>query len=163
EGARTVDIGHGRIEQRHITTSGALLDSSTWPGLAQVFEWGRHVITQKTGKERTEVVYGVTSLGPERATPRRLLHMGSSQRKVANGKQVRWGAGWAVGCRRIAGALWQHPPRHGGAPQHRDWPPKMGGSYQHRGGLSPVGSSAAAGVGSHRDCIGKLNDPGDCL
>ena len=42
---------------------------SDWPGLAQVFEVGRHVITQKTEKERVEVVDGVTSLRPERATP----------------------------------------------------------------------------------------------
>jgi predicted transposase YbfD/YdcC len=75
ETARTVDIGHGRIEQRNITTSGTLLDYSTWPALAQVFELGRHVITQKTDKERAEVVYGVTSLGPERATPERLLEL----------------------------------------------------------------------------------------
>ena len=64
ESARTVDIGHGRIEQRNLTTSEALVGYSDWAGLAQVFEVGRHVITQKTGKERTEVVYGVTSLGP---------------------------------------------------------------------------------------------------
>jgi len=73
ETARTVDIGHGRIEQRTITTSEALVGYNDWPGLAQVFELGRYVITQKTGKERTEVVYGVTSLRPERATPGRLL------------------------------------------------------------------------------------------
>src|SRR5262249_51079531 len=41
ETARTVDIGHGRIEQRHITTSEALVGYSDWPGLAQVFELGR--------------------------------------------------------------------------------------------------------------------------
>lgn len=75
ETARTVDIGHGRIEQRNITTSEALVGYSDWPGLAQVFELGRHVITKKTGKERAEVVYGVTSLGPERATPGRLLEL----------------------------------------------------------------------------------------
>jgi predicted transposase YbfD/YdcC len=40
-----------------------------------VFEVGRHVITQKTEKERVEVVYGVTSLRPERATPHRLLEL----------------------------------------------------------------------------------------
>jgi hypothetical protein len=71
--ARTVDLGHGRIEQRHITTSEALVGYSDWPGLAQVFELGRHVRLQKTGEERVEVVYGVTSLRPERATPERLL------------------------------------------------------------------------------------------
>src|SRR4029453_4610073 len=71
--ARTVDIGPGRIEQRHVTTSEALVGYSDWPGLAQVLELGRHVITQKTGEERLEVVYGVPSLSPERATPERLL------------------------------------------------------------------------------------------
>src|SRR3954469_19289537 len=38
ETARTVDIGHGRIEQRNATTSEALVGDSDWPGLAQVFE-----------------------------------------------------------------------------------------------------------------------------
>jgi predicted transposase YbfD/YdcC len=71
--AQTVDIGHGRIEQRNITTSEALVGYTDWPGLAQVFEIGRHVITQKTGAERVEVVYGVTSLRPERVAPGRLL------------------------------------------------------------------------------------------
>ena len=75
ETARTVDIGHGRIEQRNITTSEALVGYSTWPGLAQVFEIGRHVIMQKTGQERVEVVYGVTSLSSERATPGRVLDL----------------------------------------------------------------------------------------
>jgi len=71
--ARTVDIGHGRIEQRNLTTSEALVGQNDWPGLAQVFEIGRHVITKKTGEERVEVVYGVTSLRPERVTPGQLL------------------------------------------------------------------------------------------
>lgn len=75
ERARTVDVGHGRIETRHLTTSAALVGYSDWPGLAQVFEVGRHVITKKTEKERGEVVYGVTSLSPERATPNRLLEL----------------------------------------------------------------------------------------
>jgi predicted transposase YbfD/YdcC len=84
ETARTVDIGHGRIEQRNITTSEALVGYSDWPGLAQVFELGRHVITQKTGKERAEVVYGVTSLCPERATPGRLLELVRGQWQIEN-------------------------------------------------------------------------------
>jgi predicted transposase YbfD/YdcC len=75
ESVRTVDIGHGRIETRHLTTSAALVGYSDWPGLAQVFEVGRHVMTQKTATERVEVVYGVTSLRPERATPNRLREL----------------------------------------------------------------------------------------
>jgi predicted transposase YbfD/YdcC len=71
--ARTVDLGHGRIEPRHITTSEALVGYSDWPGLAQVFALGRYVITQRTADEQVEVVYGVTSLSPKRGTPERLL------------------------------------------------------------------------------------------
>ena len=75
ESVRTVDVGHGRIETRNLTTSEALVGYSDWPGLAQVFEVGRHVMTKKTGTERTEVVYGVTSLSSERATPGRVLEL----------------------------------------------------------------------------------------
>jgi hypothetical protein len=53
----------------------ALVGYSDWPGLSQVFEVGRQVIEKKTGQERAEVVYGVTSLSPERATPERLLEL----------------------------------------------------------------------------------------
>ena len=80
--AGTVDLGHGRIEQRNITTSAALVGYSDWPGLAQVFELGRHVTFQKTGKERVEVVYGVTSLCPERATPERWLTLVRGQWQI---------------------------------------------------------------------------------
>ena len=72
---RTVDVGHGRIESRNLTTSEALVGYSDWPGLAQVFEVGRQVIEKKTGQERVEVVYGVTSLRPEQASPGRLLEL----------------------------------------------------------------------------------------
>ena len=75
ESVRTVDVGHGRIETRNLTTSEALVGYSDWPGLAQVFEVGRHVITKKTATERVEMVYGVTSLSPERATPGRVLEL----------------------------------------------------------------------------------------
>ena len=75
ESVRTVDVGHGRIETRNLTTREALGGDSAWPGLAQVCEVGRHGITKKTGTERVEVVYGVTSLRPERATPGRVLEL----------------------------------------------------------------------------------------
>ena len=84
ETARTVDLGHGRIEQRNITTSEALGGYSDWPGLAQVFELGRYVITQKTTQERVEVVYGVTSLRPARGTPERLLALVRGHWQIEN-------------------------------------------------------------------------------
>ena len=84
ETTRTVDSGHGRIEQRNLTTSEALVGYSDWPGLAQVFELGRHVIIPKTGQERVEVVYGVTSLSPERATPERGLELVRGHWQIEN-------------------------------------------------------------------------------
>jgi len=86
--ARTVDLGPGRIEQRNLTTSAALVGYNDWPGLAQVFELGRHVMFPKTGKERVEVVYGITSLRPERATPERLLALVRGQWQIEN--QSHW-------------------------------------------------------------------------
>jgi predicted transposase YbfD/YdcC len=74
--AQTVALGHGRIAPRHRTTREALVGYSEWPGLAQVFELGRHVIGQKTDAERLDVVYGVPSLRPEQAPPERLLALG---------------------------------------------------------------------------------------
>ena len=71
--ADTVDYGHGRIEQRRLQTSDVLVGSSTWPGLAQVFQVERQVIMKKTGEVREEVGEGVTSLAPERADAVRLL------------------------------------------------------------------------------------------
>jgi hypothetical protein len=53
--ARTIAVGHGRIAQRTITPSAALVCDSAWPGLAQVFELGRHIRLQKTGEERAAV------------------------------------------------------------------------------------------------------------
>ena len=75
ESIRTVESGHGRIESRNLTTSEALVGYSDWPGQAQVFEVGRQVINKKTGKERVEIVYGVTSLPPDRANAERLLQL----------------------------------------------------------------------------------------
>jgi predicted transposase YbfD/YdcC len=71
--AATVDLGHGRIEQRELQTSTILAGYSDWPGLAQVFRLERQVILKKTGEVREEVGAGVTSLTPERAEAARLL------------------------------------------------------------------------------------------
>jgi predicted transposase YbfD/YdcC len=71
--AATVDVGHGRIEQRRLQTSDVLADYSAWPGLGQVFALERQVIRKKTGEVREEVVMGITSLSPERADATQLL------------------------------------------------------------------------------------------
>lgn len=84
ESTRTVEVGHGRIESRTLTTSEALVGYSDGPGLAQGFDVGRQVIEKKTGQDRVEVVYGVTSLSPERATPERLLELGRGHWAMEN-------------------------------------------------------------------------------
>jgi hypothetical protein len=68
----TVAMGHGRIEQRRFTTSTALRGYSDWPGLQQVCQIERRVLFKRTGQQREEVIYGVTSLAAARATPGRL-------------------------------------------------------------------------------------------
>jgi len=80
----TLDIGHGRIEMRRLSTSEALIGFNDWPGLKQVFQLERQVSFQKSGKERSEVVYGVTSLSSERATPSRLLELVRGHWQIEN-------------------------------------------------------------------------------
>jgi hypothetical protein len=86
--ARPVARGHGRIEPRQLTTRAALVGDSDGPGLAQVCELGRHVMCPKTGQERVAVVYGGTSLRPERATPERFLALVRGQGQSEN--QAPW-------------------------------------------------------------------------
>jgi predicted transposase YbfD/YdcC len=71
----TLDVGHGRIEERHLTVSGELSGYSDWPGLDQVFQLTRTTTFKKTGKVRKETVYGITSLTSEEAGALRLLEL----------------------------------------------------------------------------------------
>jgi len=66
-----VDKGHGRIERRTLRTTTVLTLHGKWPGLRQGFELRRERTVK--GQKTVEVVYGVTSLRPERADARRLL------------------------------------------------------------------------------------------
>ena len=86
--AETLDLGHGRIEQRGLHTSNVLRGYSDWPGLAQVFQLERQVIIKKTGEVREEVGAGVTSLAPERADAARLLALVRGQWQIEN--QAHW-------------------------------------------------------------------------
>jgi len=71
----TLDVGHGRIEERSIIVSDAIMGYSNWPGLNQVFQLTRRTIIKKTGKIREETVYGLTSLTPQEASPSRLMEI----------------------------------------------------------------------------------------
>jgi hypothetical protein len=67
--AETVDVGPGRLEQRRLTSSTALVGSSDWLGLAQGFQLERRVTIKASEAQRADEVYGVRSLSPEQACP----------------------------------------------------------------------------------------------
>ncbi len=75
EVATTIDQGHGRVEERSLSVTQALTGYCAWPAMAQVFEVKRKVSVKKTGKQREETVYGITSLAPESADARKLLEI----------------------------------------------------------------------------------------
>jgi predicted transposase YbfD/YdcC len=73
--AETTEKHHGRLETRRLTASSLLAEGSDWPHLAQVFKLERTVYLLKTGQVRREVVYGLTSLTAQVASPHRLLEL----------------------------------------------------------------------------------------
>jgi len=85
---KTTDIGHGRIEERFLTSSDELQGYSDWPGLHQVFELTRTIVTKKTGEVTKETVYGITSLSPEEASAKRLNDLVRSHWHIEN--KVHW-------------------------------------------------------------------------
>lgn len=80
----TVDAGHGRIERRQLVASTALADYLSWPGLQQVFRVERTVTIKKTGQQHHEVVYGITSLAPDKADAARLLRLVRQHWRIEN-------------------------------------------------------------------------------
>jgi predicted transposase YbfD/YdcC len=87
--ARQVAKGHGRREVRRVTVSTELNGYSDWPGLEQVFRLERERITSTSGKRQREIVYGLTSLTPARASPARLLALTRAYWGVENGLHYR--------------------------------------------------------------------------
>jgi predicted transposase YbfD/YdcC len=73
--------GHRRLEVR--TTSSQLIDFLDRPFLQQVFQRERTTIS-KTGKTRHPIVYGVTSLSAQQASPGQLLTMLRSSWHIEN-------------------------------------------------------------------------------
>ena len=81
--------GHGRVERRRLTTSRDLKGYSDWPGLEQVFAY-ECVSTQKaTGATTSKLTYGVTSMPPQDACPRCLLHIARGHWGIESGSHYR--------------------------------------------------------------------------
>ncbi|SRR3989441_9257386 len=82
--AKSVQKGHGRLEQREIWTSrqmNAWLETE-WAGVAQVFRLRRSVKEGDT--EREETVYGLTNLPRKKANASRLLAFQQAHWRIEN-------------------------------------------------------------------------------
>ena len=76
--ASTLDQGHGRIDRRALPVSSQLkedIPGFSFPAHQQVFRLERTTSNLDGSPPRTEVVYGITSLSPEKASPERLLSL----------------------------------------------------------------------------------------
>jgi len=71
--AEMVNKGHGRREKRILWASMELNEYLDWPGVAQVFRIERVIWHEKHRGYTRQVMYGLTSLSPERASPKKLL------------------------------------------------------------------------------------------
>jgi predicted transposase YbfD/YdcC len=85
--ARQVEKGHGRLEERVITTSELLVGYSDWPYVAQVFKLER---TAWQG-DRTlhEVRYGITSLPRRAADANQVMVIARTEWAIENGLHYR--------------------------------------------------------------------------
>jgi len=85
--ARTVEKGHGRLEERDLTASCLLAEYHDWPYLAQVVRVERTRTTKL--KVEHEVVYGITSLPSAVADADRLLRISRAHWRIENGLHYR--------------------------------------------------------------------------
>lgn len=87
--ARTVDKAHGRLEVRHLRVSCELGEylAPRWPQVAQVFQIERTIT--RHGKTTRELVYGLTSLSPQQASPLQLLTLVRHHWQIENGSHWR--------------------------------------------------------------------------
>lgn len=77
-----MDKGHGRLERRTLRTTRLLTLGHLWAGLRQGFELTRERTVR--GKKTVEVVYGITSLSPDRADAAALLRLVRDHWRIEN-------------------------------------------------------------------------------
>jgi hypothetical protein len=81
--------GHGRIEKRRILVSQTLNDYLDWPHVAQVFRLER-LVWHDHGKRMTrQIIFGLTSLTPQQASPSHLLNCIRNYWGIENGLHYR--------------------------------------------------------------------------
>jgi predicted transposase YbfD/YdcC len=87
--AEKVNKGHGRREKRILWASTELNDYLDWPGVAQVFRIERVIWSEKHRGYTRQVVYGITSLSPKRASPKKLLALVRQYWEIETGLHYR--------------------------------------------------------------------------
>jgi predicted transposase YbfD/YdcC len=82
--ARMCSKGHGRVEVRELIATTELNEflAAAWPGVEQVFCLKRTV--QQRGQERTQTVFGISSLSPHQASALRLLALVRAHWRIEN-------------------------------------------------------------------------------
>jgi len=81
--------GHGRIEKRTILVSQSLNDYLDWPYVAQVFRLERQVWHDHGQRKTRQVVYGLTDLSPQQASPQHLMKLLRQYWGIENGLHYR--------------------------------------------------------------------------
>jgi predicted transposase YbfD/YdcC len=84
---RTVDLGHGRLDERILTSSSLLAEYQGWPYLAQAFQVVR--ISQRPRRRTREVRYGITSAPASAVSAKRLLESVRGHWQIENGLHYR--------------------------------------------------------------------------
>jgi predicted transposase YbfD/YdcC len=87
--ASLVNKGHGRRETRTLWASTELNEYLDWPGVQQVFRLERLVWHEKHHGYTREVVYGLTSLSPKQASPKKLIRLLRSYWGIESGLHYR--------------------------------------------------------------------------
>ena len=87
--AQVVNKGHGRREKRTIWVSSELNDYLAWPGVKQVFRLERIIWHEKHQGSTREVVYGLTSLWPQQASPKKLIQLARRYWGIESGLHYR--------------------------------------------------------------------------
>jgi predicted transposase YbfD/YdcC len=83
EEAESWDKGHGRLEHRHLICSADLNEwlADRWVGVEQVFRLEQTTTLLKSGKERRQIMYGITNLAHKQTDAKGLLTL----------KRAHWG------------------------------------------------------------------------
>lgn len=82
---QTIDKGHGRLDRRQITVSSELKAYTNWPGLDQVFRIRRERTELARNQTTVQIVYGLTSLTRQEASPAALLALARQYWQIENG------------------------------------------------------------------------------